>query len=146
MKKHSMKKLLSLLLCAVLIAATALTMTGCSDTKPAETPKTGTFTDGQTIGQGSKEFTLTVTDAEGQKATATIRTDKDTVGDALLELGLIAGDKQEAGLYVKTVNGKTYDYEKDGKYWAFYINGEYAMTGIDSTEIVSGTAYSLQAE
>lgn len=143
MKKHSMKKMLSLILCAVLIAAMALSVTGCSGN---ETWKTKTFKDGQTLGEGSKEFTLIVTDGEGKEATATIRTDKAIVGEALLELELIAGEEQEIGLYVKSVNGKTYDYDKDGKYWAFYIDGEYAMTGIDATEIVPGTVYSLKAE
>ena len=144
MKKHSIKRTLSLILCAVLIAAMALSVTGCSD-KPT-TWETKTFADGETLGQGSKEFTFTVTDAEGNRATATIRTDKTLVADALLELELIDGEDQDMGLYVKCVNGKTYDYDTDGKYWAFYIDGEYAMTGIDSTEIVPGTAYSLIAE
>ena len=146
MNKHSMKKLLSLVLCAVLIAAMALSFTGCSDDKETEAPTTGTFTDGQTLGEGGTEFTLTVTDAEGKAATATIRTNKTTVGDALVELGLVAGDTSTGSLYVKTVNGMTYDYEKDGKYWAFYIDGEYAMTGIDSTDIVAGSLYELKAE
>ena len=145
MKKHSMKRMLSLILCTVLIAAMALSITGCSGNNEPQW-ETKTFTDGETLGQGSKEFTFTVTDGEGNESTATIRTDKTLVGDALLELELIAGEPQEIGLYVKSVNGKTYDYDKDGKYWAFYIDGEYAMTGIDTTEIVPGTTYSLKAE
>lgn len=146
MKKNSMKKLLSLILCAVLIAAMALSLTGCGDTKPPATWETKTFAEGDVLGEGSKEFTLTVVDAEGTKTSATIRTDKSTVGEALLELEVINGSKEEYGIYVKSVNGKTYDFEKDGKYWAFYIGGEYAMTGIDQTEILSGTAYELRAE
>ena len=145
MKKHSMKRMLSLILCAVLIAAMALSVTGCSGNNKPQW-ETKTFTDGETLGTGSKEFTLIVTDGDGKESTATIRTDKGLVGDALLELELIAGEPQDMGLYIKTVNGKTYDYDTDGKYWAFYIDGEYAMTGIDSTEIVPGTAYSLKAE
>ncbi len=146
MKKHSMKKLLSLILCAVLIAAMALIVTGCSDTKAPNLWETKTFTDGDVLGKGSKEFTLIVVDGDGKESTATIRTEKTTVGDALLELELINGSEEEYGLYVKTVNGETYDYEEDGKYWAFYIDGEYAMTGIDQTEIQPGTAYELRAE
>ena len=145
MKKHSIKRMLSLILCAVLIAAIALSVTGCSDNNKPQW-ETKTFTDGDTLGKGSTEFTLTVTDADGNSATATIRTDKTIVGDALLELELIAGESQDMGLYIKCVNGKTYDYDKDGKYWAFYIDGEYAMTGIDATDIVPGATYSLKAE
>ena len=144
MKKHSMKRMLSLILCAVLIAAMALSVTGCSGNKEPRW-ETKTFTDGQTLGEGSKEFTLIVTDGDGKESTATIRTDKDIVGDALLELELIAGDPQDTGLYVKCVNGKTYDYDKDGKYWAFYIDGEYAMSGVDTTPIKDGEVYSFVA-
>ncbi|MBQ2923597.1 MAG: DUF4430 domain-containing protein, partial [Tyzzerella sp.] len=50
------------------------------------------------------------------------------------------------GLYVKTVNGTTLDYDKDGMYWSFYINGDYAMTGVDVTEIKAGEKYSFKAE
>ena len=73
-------------------------------------------------------------------------TDKKTVGEALLDANLISGENGAYGLYVKTVSGITYDYEKDGKYWAFYINGEYGMTGVDVTDIVEGDFYALKAE
>lgn len=63
-----------------------------------------------------------------------------------MELGLIAGEESEYGLYVKTVNGITADYDKDGVYWAFYINGEYAQTGVDSTKIAEGESYSFKVE
>ena len=66
------------------------------------------------------------------------------VGDALQELGLISGDEGPYGLYVKTVNGITVDYDKDGKYWAFYIGKEYAMTGIYDTDIADGAQYKLE--
>ena len=71
---------------------------------------------------------------------------KTTVGDALVELGMIEGEESEYGLYVKTVNGVTADYDKDGVYWAFYIDGEYASSGVDSTEITEGSTYSFKME
>ena len=64
----------------------------------------------------------------------------------MLEYEVIAGEDGQYGLYVKTVNGETVDYDKDGKYWAFYINGEYGMTGVDVTEIVEGDSYALKVE
>ena len=69
-----------------------------------------------------------------------------TVGEALLAEGLIAGESSDYGLYITTVNGITLDWEKDGKYWAFYINGEYAQTGADTTEIQEGATYAFKAE
>ena len=68
------------------------------------------------------------------------------VGAALLKLGVIAGEDSDYGLYVKTVNGETADYDKDGAYWAFYVNGEYAMTGVDYTAPEAGTTYGFHVE
>lgn len=147
MKNHSLQKVLSFLLCIVLIAAMALGTIGCSDTTANDTTTTvGTMENGKVYGEGSTEFTFTVVDTEGNETQATIKTDKATVGEALLELGLIAGEDSDYGLYVKTVNGTTLDYDTDGKYWAFYVDGEYALTGVDSTEITAGSVYSFKAE
>lgn len=68
------------------------------------------------------------------------------VGEALLDVGLIAGEDSEYGLYVKTVNGVTADYDTDQTYWAFYVNGEYAQSGTDSADITVGNAYSFKVK
>ncbi len=150
MQKTRCKKLLSFIVCIVLIAAMALITTGCTDNKKNvedTTPKSEAVqAEATELGEGNTSFDFTVVDAEGKKTAFEIHTDKTTVGEALLELDLIAGDEGAFGLYVKTVNGLTVDYDTDGKYWAFYENGEYAMTGVDTTEIVEGTAYSFKVE
>ena len=140
MKKTGLLKSLSLSVCVVLIAVTALFTTGCNDSKTASTPSE-TQGSAQTV-----EFTFKVTDADGKETDFAISTDKKTVGEALLEKNLIAGDDSEYGLYVKTVNGITLDYDKDGMYWAFYVNGEYASAGVDSTDITAGAEYAFKAE
>ena len=81
--------------------------------------------------------------AEEKSVTFTVHTDKDTVGAALIEHGLIAGDEGQFGLYVKYVNGMLADYDIDQTYWSFYINGEMAMTGVDGTPITEGETYQL---
>ena len=63
-----------------------------------------------------------------------------------MELDLIAGEDGEFGLYVKKVNGITADYDVDQTYWAFYINGEYAMSGVDKTTIAVGESYMFKVE
>ena len=68
------------------------------------------------------------------------------VGEALQELGVLKGEEGPYGLYIKAVNGKTLDYEKDGAYWAFYVDGAYAVTGVDETDIVETSVYQLRAE
>ena len=131
-----MKKFLSVVLCFVML----LSMAACST---AQNTGSTTVTDGQTIGEGAKTFLLTITDGEGNVVNVTVNTDEETVGGALLALGLVAGETNEYGLYIKEVNGIIADFDADGTYWAFYINGEYAMTGVDATEITEGATYGL---
>lgn len=146
MKMNSKKNLLSFIICIVLTAAMALCMIGCNGANQDPVTEPSVFSDGQSLGSGAVSFTLIVEDLDGSKATAQISTDKDKVGAALQELGVIKGVVEEYGLYIKTVNGITYDYAKDGAYWGFYINGEYAMTGADLTDITPGATYTLKAE
>ncbi len=151
MQKKQFKSKLSLAVCIVLIAAIALLTTGCNGNTQQEEPAAAS-TSAQTpaeikqLGEGATKFTFTVTDTDGAETQFEISTDKSIVGEALQELGLIAGEEGPYGLYVKTVNGITLDYDNDGKYWAFYINGEMAMSGVDTTETEPGTTYSFKAE
>ena len=148
MQKTKFIRILSVILCVVLIAATALFTSGCTDKKNYEPQKeTENFSvEVQELGEGEKSFLFTVADTDGSETVFKISTDKILVGEALQELGLIAGEQGPYGLYVKTVNGIAYDYDTDGKYWAFYINGEYAPTGVDVTEIEENATYSFRAE
>ena len=146
MKLNSVRKWLSFIVCMVLIAAMALSMSGCNGTAQEKDTEPTVFVDGQSLGQGATQFTLEVIDLDGSTATATVNTDKETVGEALMELGLLEGEQGAYGLYIKAVNGIPYDYETDGAYWGFYIGGEYALTGVDTTDIVPGTTYTLKAE
>ena len=154
MNKNSMHKLLSFILCIVLIAAMALLATGCSDKTPAEDPSGTTKTteasqatqptipaDVTVKGEGKTAFYFNVTDLEGKVTKFLIKTDKTVVGDALLELKLITGDNGAYGLYVKSVNGITADYDKDKAYWAFYIGDQYASTGVDAIKITENATY-----
>ena len=97
------------------------------------------YTEDTELGSGGKTVTLEVT-AIDKTVTFTIHTDKATLGAALLEHGIISG---KDGLYTK-VNGMTADYNVDQSYWAFYINGDYAMEGMDTTEISEGGVYKLE--
>ena len=137
----NMKKMVSLLLIAVMMMAFA----ACGAPEEAEIELI-TVTDGETIGEGSVEFPLTITDADGVSLQITVKTDEATVGGALVKLGLIAGEETQYGLYMKTVNGITLDYEQNGMYWGFYIDGGYAVTGVDMTEIAAGSSYELKAD
>ena len=145
MNRNSMKKMLSLLLCVVLIAAMALMATGCSG-EPASTEQPNTQTGATEVGQGSVVFYFSVTDTEGKQTDFKIRTNEKTVGAALVAEGLIEGEEGPYGLYVKSVLGKTLDYNKDGKFWAFYENGASALKGVDQTDITPDASYAFKAE
>ena len=148
MNNKAARKWLSFILCLALIAAIALTAMGCDQAKTPETPETtvaGEETAALTVkGEGATLFYFNVVDKDGNETKFEIHTDKTIVGDALLELGLIAGEEGPYGLYVKTVNGITADYETDGTYWAFYEGDSYGMTGVDLTEIKAGATYAFK--
>lgn len=155
MKKTKLTRSLSLVLASVLIAAMALFATGCSDKKKtdetskvqaSESVATATTGDVKKMGEGQKQFNFNVTGTDGKETKFDIHTDKGTVGEALLEQNLIAGDKGDYGLYVKTVNGETVDFNDGGKYWAFYVNDSFAEKGVDQTEIAEGATYSFKVQ
>lgn len=60
--------------------------------------------------------------ADEQSVTFTLHTDQTTLGDALFEHELIAGEKSVDGLYLMVVNGIIAGYDIDQSCWAFYKN------------------------
>lgn len=155
MKAKKFNRSLSVTFGIVLIAAMALFSTGCNDSKTTETSSQTTTeaateaqnsSDVTVVGEGETSFSFSVTDAEGSETLFEVHTDQTTVGAALQECNLIEGEESEYGLYVKTVNGITADYDTDGTYWAFYIDGEYASTGVDQTGISAGSSYAFKVE
>ena len=152
MNRTTARKWLSFILSLALIAAIALTAFGCDQ---AKTPETSETTAGNPAGEaettpltvkgeGATVFYFNVVDKDGNETKFEIHTDKTIVGEALLELGLIEGEAGPYGLYVKVVNGITADYDVDGTYWAFYEGDDYAMTGVDLTEITAGATYAFK--
>ena len=157
------RRTLSVIACIVLIAALALLTVGCSDKTNGENelPKTNetvqettsetgeqhadtSTNDVTTVGQGQKQFDFSVFDLDGNETKFIVKTDADTVGKALIDAGLIEGEDGPYGLYVKKVNGVLADYDKDQTYWAFYVDGEYGMNGVDKTDIEEGKVYSFR--
>lgn len=123
-----MKKLIVFFLALVML----LSLSACSD---SETPNT--------TPSGGAHFTVVVTDLDGSESTFEYTSDAGSVGEALQAAGLLEGKEGEWGLYILSVNGITADSATEGTYWAFYINGEYAMTGVDRTPITDGATYTF---
>ena len=139
--KQFKNKFFASVLCMVLIVAMALSMTACTNNTPDSSDA------GQEQTQPvSKSFTFEVVDQNGTMTSFDITTDKELVGEALLEEGLIVGEDGPYGLYVTEVNGIVADYNVNKTYWAFYIDGGYASSGVDMTEVVDGATYSFKVE
>lgn len=140
--KEIIKNRFRSVLSVVLVAAMVLTFAGCGQKDAEETPQASQNQQENV----EKSFTFEVTDLDGTKKEFEVKYDTETtVGEALVNEDLISGETGQYGLMVDTVDGQKYDYNEDGAYWAFNINGEYAMTGVDTTPIKDGEVYSFVA-
>ena len=147
-----MKKAISSITAVLLAVLFVFSFAACSE-KP-ETPEapanpeiTGvwakaTYLEDTELGKGSKTVQVEVK-AEDRSVTFTIHTDKETLGEALIEHKIVEGEDGPYGLYIKTVNGILADYDIDQSYWAVSKNGESSATGIDSNRFLDGEHYEL---
>ena len=151
-----MKKMMSLVSVAALLLVCLMGVTACGQQQQPEYEqpsqeadadlglwKDAAYTINTELGEGATTVTVQVK-ADERQITFTIHTDKTTVGEALQEHNLLEGEESQYGLFVKKVNGIVADYDVDQYYWAFYVNGEYAVNGVDTTNIEEGVTYSLE--
>ena len=103
---------------------------------------TALYTEDTELGDGARTLFVRV-EVEEKSVLFTIHTDAKTVGEALTEHSLIAGEQGAYGLYVKDVIGITADYEKTQSFWSFNKNGEPMATGVDSAEFIDGEQFEL---
>ena len=137
-----MKQTIRITVSALLSLIMLLSLFACNTVDAEGLWADATYRRDMEFGKGAKTAVVEFVVAD-EMITFTIHTDKDTVGAALLEHDLIAGEEGAYGLYVKKVNGITADFDVDQSYWAFYINGEMAMTGVDGAQITDGETYRL---
>ncbi len=95
---------------------------------------------------GSKNITIEVVNKAAESTVYEVSTDAEYLGQAMDEAeGLTYdGTEGEYGIMISTVNGELADFSVDGGYWAFYVNGEYCMSGIDTQPVKDGDAFSIQ--
>lgn len=95
--------------------------------------------------EGSKAITIEVTGKSGEMKEYQVRTDAEYLRQAMEETeGLtFSGAESEYGLMVDTVNGDLADYNADGAYWGFYVNGEYCNYGIDTQPVEDGDVFGI---
>lgn len=137
-----MKRVLSITSLLVVCVIIVLSLASCNSIEKEGLWEEATYRRDKEFGNGAKTVEVEVK-AGDESVTFTIHTDKDILGEALLEHELISGEEGPYGLYIKRVNGILADYDVDHSYWAFYKNGEYMLTGVDTTPISGGEHFEL---
>lgn len=127
-----MKKLFAILLALAMVLSLAACTPAADDGSTGETGKASLMS-----------FTVTVVHADGTSKDFTYETDAKMLGAYLEEQGLIASEGADDGMF-HTVDAEKADWNENQSYWAFYLDGEYAMTGIYDTPIADGAAYKLE--
>ena len=94
--------------------------------------------------QGAKAFTVEVVHSDGSSKTFDYRTDEEYLGAVLEAEGLIKGEMGPYGLTIFEVDGERAVWEENGAYWAIFVNGEYGMTGVDTTPVNDGDVFKLE--
>lgn len=95
--------------------------------------------------EGSKFVTLEVVDDAGATTVYEVHTDAEYLQQVMDAAdGLTYGCTE--GLYgasVHTVNGLRADYELDGAYWGFFVNGQYCNYGITQQPVADGDVFQI---
>ena len=125
-----MKKIVALLLAVVL----AVSLCACT---AAGQPK-------ETTGGAEKiQFSVIVVHQDATEQIFLFEAEEGAkLGAILEEDGLIDSEGADQGMF-HTVDGEKADWNKNQSYWAFYVDNEYAMTGIYDTPVENGQNYKL---
>ena len=118
-----------------LVCLVSLLLCGCSVKLPfGNKPSTG----------DEKTFTLQIVHSDGTTVEKKITTTQNYLANALFdEKILVEEDALNTGMYT-IVDGEEASWEKDQAYWGFYVNGGYAVEGMNTTEIQDGAVYKLE--
>lgn len=90
-----------------------------------------------------KAITIEVVDSAKKSVVYNVTTEAEFLRGAMDDAeGLeYSGDESQYGIMVKTVNGELADYDKNGAYWSFTVNGEYSNHGIDTQPVNDGDEF-----
>ena len=144
-----MKKLLAILFALLLVfgmaacAAEPAETTGATETSAVPTENGDVANEENYLEEGLMEFTLIVVHKDGATKEFRFQTADKYVGMVLKAEGLIKGNDGPYGLEITEVDGESAVYERDKAYWALYEGEEYALQGIDTTEVAHGAIYKL---
>ena len=100
---------------------------------------------GEKAVSGSKSVTLEVISSAAEKTTYTLKTDAEYLSEAMDAAEGLTYTAEEGpyGLSVSSVNGETADFNADGAYWGFFVNGEYCNYGISQQPVHDGDVFTI---
>ena len=118
-----------------LVCLVSLLLCGCSVKLPfGNKPSTG----------DEKTFTLQIVHSDGISTEQEITTTQNYLANALFdEKILVEEDALNTGMYT-IVDGEEASWEKDQAYWGFFVNGDFAVAGLNDTPIEDGAIYKLE--
>lgn len=91
--------------------------------------------------EGAKAITVHIVHGDRTEKKLEFTTDKEFLGELMVEEGLAQGVD---GMYTVIDGEEAVWNDQTQAYWGFYVNGEYAMQGMDTTPIVDGDVYKLE--
>lgn len=99
----------------------------------------------ETPAAGSKRVTIQVVDDTGATVAYEVKTDAAYLQQAMeaAEGLTFAYTEGPYGASVHTVNGLRADYELDGAYWGFFVNGDYCNYGIAQQPLEDGDVFQI---
>lgn len=96
----------------------------------------------QQTNQGEKQITVTVVYKDETEKDFSIKTDKEYLGETLLEEKLITDDEFKSGYYT-FIDGIRADYNKDKAWWRITKNGEDITVSMNQLAISDGDSFEI---
>lgn len=123
------KKILGVIVLAVLIAAMAVTFIAFRE-KPVE---------------GEKSITIEVIAEDKTSTVYEVDTDAEYLLGAMEDAeGLtFEGEEGPYGMSISSINGVRADYTLDGAYWGFFVSGEYCNYGVSQQPVEDGDSFQI---
>lgn len=91
--------------------------------------------------EGSKEVTIEIL-YDNTSETVVLHTDREFLGDLLLDEQIVVGEEGPYGLFITEVDGRTADDTKQ-EWWCITKNGEQMYTSVSGEIIEDGNKYEI---
>lgn len=91
---------------------------------------------------GGKSIMVQVIHGDGTTREFPLQTEKEFLGEALVEGGVVENNQTEFGLFIVTADGETAD-ESEQEWWSISKDGVSLQLGADTQPIADGEQYEL---